>query len=280
MSTASTPRRKARWLTITVTAALIAGAVVVTGSLGWWQWNRSHENAITVVPEPAVPIADVLTPASAAGLAIGRQVSVAGVWGDIDAVIVPGREVEGTPAEFLVRPLLVDPDLTGTGESATLAVIVGWRPEGDPVGPDAQAGRVAFDGFLRSAEQSVTGASLPDAVVDGATWSGSMSVAELAQVWPSPLYSAVMVSYDGSPSWEPLPPLPPESSLNLQYLAYSFEWWIFGAFAVFIGVRWIRDNGFSPNEDDAADGAAPTDDTSTPEDGVAAGAAGSRKDQS
>lgn len=245
------PRRRARVLAIMTAVLLMLGAIAVTGALGWWQWTRSHEQAVTVEPTPTVPIADVLTPASAPGNAISRQVSVSGQWADADSAVIPGREVEGVPAELLVRPLIVDADLTGTGESATLAVVVGWRPSGDVVGPDPQPGDVAFDGFLRSAEQS-TAADLPDTPIEGAMWSSSMSVAELAQVWPSPLYSAVMVSYDGSPSWQPLPPLPEESHLNLQYLAYSFEWWIFGAFAVFIGARWIRDNGFTSTEDDAA----------------------------
>ncbi|WP_061963668.1 SURF1 family protein [Demequina aurantiaca] len=281
MSSYSKPRRKARWVSITAALAVMAAAMTVTGALGWWQWNRSHEQAVTVAPEATVPLADVLAPASSPGGAISRQVSVAGIWADEDAVIIPGREVEGTPAEFLVRPLIVDADLTGTGEPATLAVVVGWRPEGDTVGPDADPGTVAFDGYVRSAEQSMPGADLPETEVEGATWSAAMSVAELAQEWPGPLYSAVMVSYAGSPSWQPLPPLPEESHLNLQYLAYSFEWWIFGAFAVFIGARWIRDNGFDSSEDDAApQGADASDDLATTDETVAVGDTDARKDQS
>jgi len=248
VTTAPPRRKRVRVLAIVTTALLMLGAVAVTGALGWWQWTRSHEKSVTVALEPEVPLADVLAPASPPGRAISRQVTVSGQWADADAAIIPGREVDGVPAELLVRPLVVDAELTGTGAPATLAVIVGWRPEGDTVGPDSQPGTVTFDGFLRSAEQSTAGTVLPEMPVVGAMWSASVSVAELAQVWPSPLYSAVMVSYDGSPSWTPLPPLPPESQLNLQYLAYSFEWWIFGAFAVFIGVRWIRDNGFTPTE--------------------------------
>ncbi|WP_062209325.1 SURF1 family cytochrome oxidase biogenesis protein [Demequina oxidasica] len=281
MSSDTKPRRKARWVSITAALAVMAAAMTLTGALGWWQWNRSHEQAVSVAPEPTVPIADVLAPASSPGRAISRQISVGGTWADVDAAIIPGREVEGTPAEFLVRPLIVDADLTGTGAPATLAVVVGWRPEGDSVGPDAEPGAVEFDGYMRSAEQSMPGVELPDAVVDGATWSAAMSVAEFAQEWPGPLYSAVMVSYAGSPSWQPLPPLPEESHLNLQYLAYSFEWWIFGAFAVFIGARWIRDNGFDSSEDDAepqGDGAS--DDLVATDETVAVGDADAREDQS
>jgi cytochrome oxidase assembly protein ShyY1 len=242
----SRPRR-ARVGAIVTAVLLMLVTIAVCGALGMWQWSRSHQQAVTVVEDPVVPLADVIAPASPPGAAIGRQVSVSGTWADADAAIVSGREVDGTPAEFLVRPLIVDADLTGTGEPATLAVIVGWREAGDLVGPDPETGTVTFDGYVRSAEQSMPGATVPDGEVDGAFFTSAASVAELAQVWPGPFYSA---TYDGSPSWEPLPPVPNETSLNIQSLAYSFEWWIFGAFAVFIGVRWIRDNGFTSAGDD------------------------------
>ncbi|WP_430867647.1 SURF1 family cytochrome oxidase biogenesis protein [Demequina aurantiaca] len=276
--TTAVPRRKVRVLAIATATLIILAAVTTTAALGWWQWTRSHEQAVAVVPEPTVPIADVLAPASSAGMAIGRQVSVAGTWADADAVIIPGREVEGVAAELLVRPLIVDAHLTGTGAPATLAVVVGWRPEGDEVGPDAQPGTVALDGFMRSAEQSTANIGLPDTEIPGATWSTSMSVAEFAQVWPSPLYSAVLTSYEGSPSWDPLPPPPAVSKLNLQYLAYSVEWWIFGAFALFIGVRWIRDNGFTSTDDAELDSEAVIDNTADLANTVAVGNADTRKD--
>jgi len=260
MSETVTPRRQVRWLGITGALLLMIGAIAISGALGWWQWTRANSQSVTVSPDPAVPIVDVMAPATSPGSAIGRQVIVTGEWADVDAAVVPGREVDGVEAELLVRPLILDAELTGTGESATIAVIVGWRPAGDVIGPDSQPGEVSFEGYLRSGEQSNLSTGLPTSELDGAFWASSMSVAELAQVWPAPLYSAVLVSYQGSASWEPLPPREPESSINIQSLAYSFEWWIFGGFAVFIGLRWIRDNGFAPrgepgdaDADDASD---------------------------
>lgn len=245
MSAGVTRERRVRLPAIAGATLLMILVMATCGALGWWQWTRSHQQAINVVPTPSVPLAEVLDPASSPGRAIGRQVSVSGTWADADVAIVPGRAVDGTPAEFLLRPLIVDSELTGTGKPATLVVLVGWRAEGDPAGPDAEPGRVTFDGYIRSAEQSMGGVVLPDAVVDGTFYTPAMSVAALAQAWPGPFYSAVMVSYSGSASWDALPPLPNESTLNVRSLAYSLEWWVFGAFAVFLGVRWIRDNGFT-----------------------------------
>lgn len=236
-------------MTLARVARLIAGGVVATlilaacVGLGWWQWTRASEKAITVAPDAAVPLSQILAPASTPVGAIGRQATVSGTWADTDAVVVTGRVVDGTPAEFLVRALVVDADATGTGAVATLPVIVGWRPAGDPLGPDPGPTRVSLSGYVRAAEEARPQDPLPTAEIPGARWSTTVSPSELAQVWPTPLYSAVFVAYDGSASWRPLPPPPPETHLNFRSGAYAIEWWVFGAFAVFIAVRWMRDNG-------------------------------------
>jgi hypothetical protein len=74
----------------------------------------------------------------------------------------------------------------------------------------------------------------------------SVSTATLAQVWPSPVYTPVLAADSAAPGWNPLPPPPVERSLDLRSLTYAGEWWLFGAFAVFLAVRWIRDNGRVP----------------------------------
>ena len=125
-------------------------ALVVCAGLGWWQWTRAQETAITVAPAPSVPLADVLAPASPAGSAIGRQVSVSGTWADEDAVLISGRSVDGEDAVLLVRALTVDADSTGTGAPATLAVIVGWRPADSPMPPDPGPAHVNLSGYLRA----------------------------------------------------------------------------------------------------------------------------------
>jgi cytochrome oxidase assembly protein ShyY1 len=214
----------------------------VCGALGVWQWNRAQQKAVTVAPEPSVPIAQVLKPASQAGSAIGRQVSVEGTWADEDAVLVSGREVEGEEAVFLVRALTLDSDTTGTGAPATIAVIVGWRPAGSPMGSDAGPDHVSLEGYLRAPEEATPASGSGGEEIPGTVWSDTISPSELAQTWPAPLYSAVFSSYEGSDNWEPLPPPPPEEHLNLRSLLYALEWWVFGAFAVFIAVRWLRDN--------------------------------------
>ena len=59
----------------------------------------------------------------------------------------------------------------------------------------------------------------------------------------------MFADYEGTKNWEPLPPLPPEQHVNLRSILYALEWWVFGGFAVFIAVRWIRDNGRSASSE-------------------------------
>ena len=218
-------------------------ALLVCAGLGWWQWTRAQQTGTTVAPEPSVPLAEVLAPASQAGIAIGRQVSVSGTWADEEAVLISGRSVEGQDAVLLVRALTVDADSTGTGSPATLAVIVGWRPADSPMPPDPGPANVELSGYLRAPEEATPASGNDGEAIPGTVWSDTISPSELAQSWPAPLYSAVFSDYAGTESWAPLPPPPPEEHLNLRSLLYALEWWVFGAFAVFIGVRWIRDNG-------------------------------------
>ena len=220
-------------------------AVAVCAGLGWWQWTRAQEKAITVTPEASVPIAEVAAPASSAGIAVGRQVTISGTWADQDAVLISGRSVEGEDAVLLVRALTVDADATGTGETATIAVIVGWRPADSPMAPDDGPAHVTLSGYLRAPEEATPASGHEGAPIPGTVWSDTISPSELAQTWPPPLYSVVFADYAGSESWAPLPPPPPEHHLNFRSILYALEWWVFGAFALFIAVRWIRDNGRS-----------------------------------
>ena len=227
-------------------AAFAVFAVAVCGALGWWQWTRAHSQAVAVAPDPVVPLGDVLAPATQGGAAIGRQVSVTGTWADEDALLVPGRVVDGEAAVLLVRALTVDAEATGTGEPATLAVIVGWRPENSPMGPDEGPAQAELTGYLRPPEEATTASVTDGEAIAGVVWSDTISPSELAQTWTGPLYSAILSSYEGSPAWEPLPPPPVEEHLNIRSLLYALEWWVFGGFAVFVAVRWIRDNGREP----------------------------------
>jgi len=230
-------------------AGNVAGVIIVAilaasacGWLGLWQWDRAHTRAEVVREQNPQPIADVLAPSSDAADALGRAVTVSGTWGD-DAALVWGREVDGVPSVFLVRSLIVSGDMTGTGDRATLAVIVGHRAADDAACPDDSTGVVTVTGYFRSSEAPPTRPAAVEPAVCALPNTDVVSVAEFARTWEGPLYSAVLVSDDGSASWAPLPERPPITRLNLQSVAYAAEWWAFGVFALVLAARWVRDNG-------------------------------------
>ncbi|WP_203655363.1 SURF1 family cytochrome oxidase biogenesis protein [Demequina activiva] len=224
-------------------AILAAGAVAVCGALGWWQWTRASEQGEVRQPDPAVPIADLIAPATGAS-GIGRDVWADGAWADADVALIPDREVEGEPAVLVVRAFRVGADATGTGETATLPVVVGWLAPEDVEGFDAaepDADRV--EGHLRSAEGAAPAPGPEAAPPEGTFWASGLSPAVLAQQWESPLYSALLTATEPEPGLTGLPLPDAERSLDFRSLTYAIEWWLFGAFFVFIAGRWIRDNG-------------------------------------
>jgi cytochrome oxidase assembly protein ShyY1 len=230
------------WRVLPILAAALLGlvAAAVCGVLGWWQWERAQTQGQVVLPGPAVPISEVTVPGEAT-TGIGRLVFAEGQWADAPAAYVGGRQVDGVDAVLLVLPLHVDADATGTGEAATLAVLAGWLPEADAPQPVPGTQTASVTGVLRSSE--AIGTVAQPLGPDGPVFLESLSTAALAQVWPSPVYTPVLAADVPAPGWNALPPPPVERKLDVRSVTYAGEWWLFGGFALFLAVRWIRDNG-------------------------------------
>ena len=72
----------------------------------------------------------------------------------------------------------------------------------------------------------------------------TLRVADLLQRVDVDLYGAYVVDREPDPGLEPasLTQLPDAGSLTgARNLFYALEWWFFGCFAVFIWIRWVRD---------------------------------------
>lgn len=253
MSTVETPvtARSTRAAHIALAVVIGIAAASVAGGLGWWQWERAHAQSQTVTAAPPVPIAHATQPGGSA-TGMGQTVIVEGMWADEPAVLVPGRAVDGVPATLLVRAFTVAADATGTGSAATLAVVAGWVPEGtEPSVADLHLPTdrsLTLRGYVRGSE-APGNAPWPTDAPEGAVWVPTLSTALFAQVWPSPVYSAIVVDDQPAAGWSALPLPPQETSLDVRSLTYAFEWWLFGAFAVFVVTRWIRDNSRSPQDE-------------------------------
>jgi len=231
--------RESRWIANGTAALLGAAALVVGGVLGAWQWDRAHQQASAIEPDPPAPLADVMRPAES-GRGEGRLVEVSGTWADAPVGFVSGKEVDGVDAVLLVMPLAVPADVTGIDQSATLPVLMGWLPAADAVvAPEGTPTQIS--GYVRGGEGYVAAPDL--APVDSAIWLGSMATAALAQEWPAPMYSYLVVADTPAPGWNPMPAPADRSRLDLRSLTYSAEWWLFGVFGAALAARWIRDNG-------------------------------------
>jgi cytochrome oxidase assembly protein ShyY1 len=222
--------------------ALVAAAVW----LGTWQWDawqaRRDAEARDLTRGEPVALADVLGPDDPfPGDRIGQPVVLEGTWRD-DATVF----VERPSGYWVVTPMTVGP-----GEAA-LPVVRGVadRPDAPPV-----QGRAELVGWLQPPEG--TGEPDPDPSDDVYP---QLRVADLVQRVDVDLYGGYAVVADEvAPGDWPvgdravnagtealaqadLEELPESGRFTAaRNLFYALEWWVFGAFAVFVWVRYLLD---------------------------------------
>ena len=239
-----TPQRRVRWGGVTLASVLMVTVLAVCAALGWWQWTRASQQGEVRQPLPPAPIAEVAQPATTLGSEFGRDVWVDGAFADEDAALVQGRVVDGEPAVLVIRAFTVDAEATGNGAAATLPVVVGWLSPADVSTFDTTVPTVGrIDGHLRSGEGAQP---LPDPDLEipvGSFWADRLSPAVLAQYWESPLYSGLLTAAEPEDGLQALPEPEIERKLDFRSVIYAIEWWLFGGFFTYLGLRWIRDNG-------------------------------------
>lgn len=212
-----------------------------TGTAGWWQLDAwRHEQADDVAQRAGlqpVPLAAVLGPDEAfAGEDEGVPVEVEGRYAPAaQQFLVSGREQDGREGFWVLSPLRVD----GTAPPSALLVVRGWTA--DPSLPPVPAGPVTETGVLQPGEEgsATVGA---DRVVD------AVRIPALVNAVDGDLYSAFLVrtstsTSTGGPDLQPVTPpaADPSWSAGLRNLAYALQWWLFGAFAVFLWWRICAD---------------------------------------
>jgi cytochrome oxidase assembly protein ShyY1 len=228
-------------------AVLATTAAVLLGlwQYGVWQTHREDKTA-SLVHEAPQPLDGVLTADQAfPAAAVGRPVTFSGRWLPQDTFYVADRELRGRTGLWVVTPVEVcDRGGSCAGRPAIL-VVRGWTPRRAQA-PAAPTGAVRVTGWLQPGEGS--GSADPDPTDDVLP---QLRIADVVQRVDQDLYggyvvakkevSASSTSRDGL---EPVTPasLPkPDTSTALRNLLYALEWWVFGGFAVFLWVRWCRD---------------------------------------
>ncbi|HNA99080.1 MAG TPA: SURF1 family protein [Marmoricola sp.] len=213
--------------------ALVALSAAVF--LGWWQYSAwsAHRASVAndVVNKPAVALETLITPdGTFLNKALARQVSFSGVPLP-QYFYISDRPLAGKVGYWVVVPVKVD------GTDSLMPVVLGWAPE--RVEPTLPA-RMQITGWLQPSEP----AGDPDPDPDDNVLP-QLRIASLTSKIDADLYSAfVLTKTPNLPGLFVVEPLntPQVGAFNsLRNLLYGFQWWIFGAFAVVVWVRWCRD---------------------------------------
>jgi surfeit locus 1 family protein len=227
---------------------LALASVGLAATLGLWQYDawqerRAAEARDLTLLEP-VPLAEVIGPDDPfPGDRVGQPVRVEGTWVPDGAVLVSGRRHDGRDGYWVVTPLAVP----GSDDPA-LPLVRGWAATRADVPPPPE-GPASVVAWLQPPES--TGEVDPE---PGDDVLPQLRIADLVQRVDQDLYGAYAVATEGLGGLEPadLDQLPEVSRFTaLRNLLYAAEWWFFGAFALFVWLRWIRDEAAAEGVEDA-----------------------------
>jgi cytochrome oxidase assembly protein ShyY1 len=233
-------------------------AVVAAGWLGLWQYHgwqeRREAEARDLTHAAPMALEEAIGPDDPfPGQYVGQPVEVRGSYVG-DTFWVSGRRQEGQDGYWVVDPVRV--------AGSILPVVRGWEasPSWGERGPEPR-GSVDLVGWLQPSES--TGATDDD---PGDSVVPQLRVADLAQRFDEDLYGAFVVQRDPPAGLEQadLAELPDAGRLTaVRNLFYAVEWWFFGAFAVLIWWRWVREVVALEDSGDAAL-ATPSEDPGVP----------------
>jgi surfeit locus 1 family protein len=237
-----------RMLALHAFAVLAVAAAVLLGlwQYGVWQDGREHKTAAVVRARPA-PLSSVMTSDEAfPRTGVGKPVTLSGRWDPGATVYVSGRELHGRDGFWAVTPVAVCGGSTSCSKAPAVLVVRGWTPTVADA-PAAPSGSVQVTGWLQPGEGSGDGDPDPrDDVIP------QLRVPDVLQRVDRDLYGAYVIAERTSPSasagsarpLEQVTPaaLPKASAFtSVRNLLYALEWWVFGGFAVYVWLRWCRD---------------------------------------
>ncbi len=233
-----------RWLGLFALLLVVVAACV---ELGLWQLGVARdtgraEAVAAAAGRPVTEIDAVIAPHSAfPAEASSRRVTATGRYVPGQR-LVAGRRLDGRSGYWVLTPLVLD---RGADAGATLPVVRGFVS--DPVAPRPPAGTVEVEGALAPGESPPGPGEQP--VPDGQLASVDLSV--LVNVWRGDLYNAFVFAIaerrpgDGAVPADGVRRVPPprvDSGLAWRNAAYAVQWWVFGAFAVWMWFRMVRDD--------------------------------------
>jgi surfeit locus 1 family protein len=215
---------------------LMLAAVAAAIGLGIWQlhaWQAGRAaDARDLTDAATLPLSKVMSGDDPfPGQYLGQPVSFEGRWLPEGTLYVADRDLHGKRGYWVMTPVLV-------GRSA-MPVVRGWSAQ--PHAP-APAGPVEVHGWLQASEgTNATDDDPEDDVIP------EMRIASVVEHVDADLYSAYVVAKSAGEASNGLEKVTPESvpevssTSHLRNLLYAIQWWIFAGFAVYIWLRWCRD---------------------------------------
>jgi len=230
-------------------AAVAASIALATWQFGVWQASRraAEHDVSGLAP---IALGKVFTAGQAyPGNDIGRQVSFSGRWAPDETFFVTGVHEPGgtTKGYWAVTPVVIG--------SAAIPVVRGWTPT--PTAPRVAAAPVSISGWLEPSDETN-----PVEVRSGVF--GSLSLAAVAQVIQTPLYSGYVVAKSATSGLDAVQRVgPTETSTSgadfgtgLRNFLYGLQWWLFAGLAVYLWWRWCRDQRQTVTEQPVASAAS------------------------
>jgi cytochrome oxidase assembly protein ShyY1 len=211
--------------------------VAIATGLGLWQYYAWHQHradaARDLANDPPVALSTVMSGDSPfPGRSVDKPVKFTGHWVG-DNIYVADRIHDGRRGYWVVTAAMVD------GTESAMPVVRGWSPT-----PDASpaVGATSVVGWLQPTEGSGPPDDDPqDDVIP------MMRIASLVEHVDADLYSGFVIART-IPHQQGLAHVQPAAQpgvsmfTGLRNLFYAVEWWVFGAFALFIWFRWCRDS--------------------------------------
>jgi len=212
---------------------LMVLAVAATVALGLWQleaWEAGRAaEARDLSTAAALPLAEVMSGDDTfPGEYLGQPVSFRGEWLGGDTLYVADRDLDGKRGYWVVTPVLVG--------SSAMPVVRGWSAQPEAAVPNGSA---EISGWLQASE----GAGVPDDDPHDEVIP-EMRIASIVEHVDTDLYSGYVVDRESGDGLAAVTPdsIPAVSKVtHLRNLLYALQWWIFGGFAVYMWIRWCRD---------------------------------------
>ena len=217
--------------------------------LGFWQldaWHTRRADAARDISHyKPVALSSVMTGDSPfPGRSLGRPVTFSGSWLTASTLYVENRYQDDRRGYWVVTPVRVE------GTKSAIPVVRGWSRTASS---GAASGAVEVTGWLQASEGSGPIDQHPDDDVIP-----MMRIASIVEHVDADLYSGYVVARDLAPGTAAeglrsvsAAAVPSVSGFTaLRNFLYALEWWIFGAFAVFVWFRWCQDTLNPPEPDE------------------------------